>query len=329
MRPLLRANLDRQGTWLSAPGVVNGRVPGSMAEVSESGLLLTLRWREMDSNFQFRARRAGVLKGLYRRRPSKVLAFPPKRPVSCTRDRWFESVSLQQRVRVSREFAFPASPDQNGRVEFAPDSPLERIGFEPSVSATDDAVEIIVSYSAFLVRPENSNSFTGRGPAVRIPFAQPTAGLWLCVQVGISACRPSSRSFLRLLTRRLEECPAAIADHPVARAGGIAGIAQVEPDDAHAAAFCGGEQPAHRNPAASALRPETTRVEALNCGGGVAVCRLTRAIVEIVREIGRDDDQGFGPSPDSVEQGYNRFRRSIAGDDRDQGKLIERHLQEW
>jgi len=48
-----------------------------------------------------------------------------------------------------------------------------------------------------------------------------------------------------------------------------------------------------------------------------------------VREIGRDDDQGFGPSPDSVEQGYNRLRRSIAGDDRDQGKFIERHLQEW
>jgi hypothetical protein len=38
------------------------------------------------------------LTGLYRRRPSKVFAFPPKRPVSCTRDRWFESVSLQQRV---------------------------------------------------------------------------------------------------------------------------------------------------------------------------------------------------------------------------------------
>ena len=61
------------------------------------------------------------------------------------------------------------------------------------------------------------------------------------VKIGISACRPSSQSFLRLLTRRLEECPAAIADHPVARAGGIAGIAQVEPEDAHAAAFCGGE----------------------------------------------------------------------------------------
>src|SRR5271169_3461584 len=52
----------------------------------------------MDSNFQFRARRAGVLTGLYRRRPSKVFAFPPKRPASCTRDRWFESVSLQRRV---------------------------------------------------------------------------------------------------------------------------------------------------------------------------------------------------------------------------------------
>jgi len=165
--------------------------------------------------------------------------------------------------------------------------------------------------------------------SIRVPEGQPTAGFWLCVQVGISACRPSSQSFLKLLIRRLEECPAAIADHPVARAGGIAGIAQVEPDDAHAAAVCGGEQPAHRNPAASALRPETTRVEALDRGGGLAVCRLTRAIVEIVREIGRDDDQGFGPSPDSVEQGYNRLRRSIAGDDRDQGKFIERHLQEW
>src|SRR4029077_3451068 len=49
--------------------------------------------------FKFRARRAAVLTGLYRRRPSKVFAFPPKRPVSWTRDRWFESVSLQRRVR--------------------------------------------------------------------------------------------------------------------------------------------------------------------------------------------------------------------------------------
>ena len=31
---------------------------------------------------------------------------------------------------------------------------------------------------------------------------------------------------VKLLTRRLEECPAAIADHPVARAAGIAGIAR-------------------------------------------------------------------------------------------------------
>ena len=53
----------------------------------------------MDSNFQFRARRAGVLTDLYRRRPSKVFAFPPKRPVSCARDRWFESVSLHVSAR--------------------------------------------------------------------------------------------------------------------------------------------------------------------------------------------------------------------------------------
>jgi hypothetical protein len=58
MRALLRANLDRQGTWLSATGVVDGRVPGSaeasMAEVSEPSLLLTLRWREADSNHRSR-----------------------------------------------------------------------------------------------------------------------------------------------------------------------------------------------------------------------------------------------------------------------------------
>jgi hypothetical protein len=58
----------------------------------------TRRWREMDSNLQFRARRAGVLTGLYRRLPSKVVALPPKRPVYCTRDRWFESISLHRRV---------------------------------------------------------------------------------------------------------------------------------------------------------------------------------------------------------------------------------------
>jgi hypothetical protein len=61
MRALLRANLDRQGTWLSATGVVNGRVPGSaeasMAEVSEPSLLLTLRWRGVDSNHRFRESR--------------------------------------------------------------------------------------------------------------------------------------------------------------------------------------------------------------------------------------------------------------------------------
>src|SRR5262249_40605076 len=98
-------------------------------------------------------------------------------------------------------------------------------------SPTVDAFEIVVfSYSGVPAPAENSNSFTGRGRAVRTPSARPTAGFWLCVQVGISACRPSFQSFLRLLTRRLEECPAAVADHPVARAGGIAGIAQVEPD---------------------------------------------------------------------------------------------------
>jgi hypothetical protein len=40
---------------VEAAELVNGRVPGSaeasMAEVSEPSLLLTLRWREMDSNY--------------------------------------------------------------------------------------------------------------------------------------------------------------------------------------------------------------------------------------------------------------------------------------
>jgi hypothetical protein len=84
--------------------------------------LKTLRWREMDSNFQFRVRRAGVLTGLYRRRPSKVFAFPPKRPVSCTRDRWFESVSLQRGVRceLARAASLPSGPRSTGPPELHP-----------------------------------------------------------------------------------------------------------------------------------------------------------------------------------------------------------------
>src|SRR5271167_2238541 len=87
-------------TARSAPHT-GGKSPAFRRERAKSRETQTLRWREMDSNFQFHARRAGVLTGLHRRRPSKVFAFPPKRPVSCTRDRWFEAVSLQQRVRVS------------------------------------------------------------------------------------------------------------------------------------------------------------------------------------------------------------------------------------
>src|SRR5215470_9093000 len=83
----------------------------------------------------------------------------------------------------------------------------------------------------------------------------------------------------KLLPRRLEQRPTAIADHPVARAGGVAGIAQVESGDAHPAAPRGGEQAAHWNSATGALRPESARVEALDCVGGLAVHLLTRAIV--------------------------------------------------
>jgi len=38
------------------------------------------------------------------------------------------------------------------------------------------------------------------------------------------------------------------------------------------------QQPAHRNPAASALRPETTRVEALDRGGGLEQARKGREL---------------------------------------------------
>src|SRR5215471_10452380 len=133
----------------------------------------------------------------------------------------------------------------------------------------------------------------------------------------------------KLLPRTLEQRPTAVADHPAARAGGVAGIAQVEPGDAHPAAPCGGEQAAYRNPATGALEPESTRVEALDCVGGLAVRLLTRAIVQVVRQIGRDDDQRLGSGPDRVEERRYRFRGSIAGDDRYQDKLAQRHLQEW
>src|SRR5215471_2444803 len=75
----------------------------------------------------------------------------------------------------------------------------------------------------------------------------------------------------KLLPHRLEQRPTAVADHPAARAGGVAGIAQVEPGDAHPAASCGGEQAAYWSPATGALGPESTRVKALDCVGGLAV----------------------------------------------------------
>jgi len=91
-----------------------GKRPGFRPRQANSRERRTVCWREMDSNFQFRARRAGVLTGLYRRRPSKVFASPPKRPVSCTRDRWFESVPLQWRV---------GEPSVPQRGTFTPSSP--------------------------------------------------------------------------------------------------------------------------------------------------------------------------------------------------------------
>ena len=86
-------------------------------------------------------------------------------------------VSAHRRPIGSPPFA---SPDQNGQVEFAPDSPLERIGFEPSVSATDDAVEIVVfSYSAFLVRPEKQQLVHKEGTSDSHPIC--SANRWLLV----------------------------------------------------------------------------------------------------------------------------------------------------
>jgi ATP-dependent DNA ligase len=98
MRALLRANLDRQGTWLSATGVVNGRVPGSaeasMAEVSEPSLLLTLRWREMDSNYWSRHGETPLGRAMWFPRT----APRARRSADPERDEEFESISLQQRV---------------------------------------------------------------------------------------------------------------------------------------------------------------------------------------------------------------------------------------
>ena len=59
-------------------------------------------------------------------------------------------------------------------------SSLERIGFEPSVSATDDAVEIVVfSYSAFLFRPEKQQLVHREGTSGSNPIC--SANRWLLV----------------------------------------------------------------------------------------------------------------------------------------------------
>ena len=86
------------------------------------------------------------------------------------------------------------------------------------------------------------------------------------------------------------------------------GGVEVEPRDPNPAALCDGEQPAHRYPAAGALGPQSVWIEALDRLGGPEVGLLTSAMVEVMREIGRDDDQRLGPAPDRVEHGGNRLR---------------------
>lgn len=74
-----------------------------------------------------------------------------------------------------------------------------------------------------------------------------------------------------------------------------------------------------------AASAESTRVETLDRLGGAAVGLLTRAIIEVVRKVARYDDQRFGPAPDAIEQRRHRLGQGIAGNNRNQGKLIQ-HL---
>ena len=127
----------------------------------------------------------------------------------------------------------------------------------------------------------------------------------------------------------LEQHPTAIADYAVAQTGGVAGIAQIKPGDGQAATPRDDQQSAQRHSPARAIGSERIRVEALDRVGGPAVGCLTRAIIEMVREVRRDHDQRFGSAPERVEQRRHRLRWRIAGNDRHQGELAQRRLQEW
>src|SRR6266404_6218801 len=68
----------------------------------EPGLLLTRRWREMDSNYRYRIRNNPF--GCPRSVPQ--FAFRNKNRAFRAGDRWFESISLQRRVCLSPGAAF-------------------------------------------------------------------------------------------------------------------------------------------------------------------------------------------------------------------------------
>jgi hypothetical protein len=83
---LLRANLDRQGTWLSATGVVNGRVSGSaeasMAEVSEPSLL---RFRDVFGNpehFYHKSQQLGSAHSIFGKTLGGAAAISSAKPPS-------------------------------------------------------------------------------------------------------------------------------------------------------------------------------------------------------------------------------------------------------
>jgi len=134
---------------------------------------------------------------------------------------------------------------------------------------------------------------------------------------------------LRVFSRASgRERKGAIADHSVARSGGITGVAQTKE--------FGDQTAARRFAQKTAQRDESARLisaDRLVCQGADGLDRrpiaLHRPLVgKVVAEIGADDDKRFRSAPHRRESISHRLGGGIAGNDGDEPEFRKRALQE-
>ena len=96
----------------------------------------------------------------------------------------------------------------------------------------------------------------------------------------------------------------AVPDHTIAGAFGIAGVAQVEVPGLQAPLASRLEQPPDGQVTTRLFGTYVSIPQCFDGAGGFPVEALGSIVVEVVTQIGADDDQGFVSAPDGLEHRF-------------------------